>query len=150
MHHPLASLHQSLRLAYTLPKFLWSQYTNFAHVNSNFWKICKKCLRKLTQCWTLRTRSLYLWRGVAPMRKGLGKQNFEWAKGWVNLMKNKTTQWLGYKILLSFPKHDSLKYWRLISSVNTICKSIRVTMLIIFRFVKRQMVSPKKVHVQTT
>jgi hypothetical protein len=27
-------------------------------------------------------------------------------------MKNKTTQGLGKKYLLSFPKHDSLKYWR--------------------------------------
>ena len=29
-------------------------------------------------------------------------------------MKNKTTQGLGNKNLLSFPKHDSLKYWRLV------------------------------------
>ena len=36
------------------------------------------------------------------------------------------------------------------SYVNTICESIRVSILIIFRFVERQMVSPKKVHVQTT
>ena len=36
------------------------------------------------------------------------------------------------------------------SCVNTICKSIRVTILTIFRFVRKQMVSPKKVHVQTT
>jgi hypothetical protein len=35
------------------------------------------------------------------------------------------------------------------SYVNTICKSIRVTILIVFRFIKGQMVSPKKVHVQT-
>ena len=62
-------------------------------------------------------------------------------------MKNKTTQGLGNKNLLSFPKHiDSLKYWRLKSNVNssqsyvnTICESIRVTILIIFQFVGRQM-----------
>jgi hypothetical protein len=29
-------------------------------------------------------------------------------------MKNKTTRGLGNKNLLSFPKHDSLKYWRLV------------------------------------
>ena len=29
-------------------------------------------------------------------------------------MKNKTTQGLGNKNLLSFPKQDSLKYWRLV------------------------------------
>jgi hypothetical protein len=54
-------------------------------------------------------------------------------------MKNKTTQGLGNENLLSFPKHDSLKYWRLKSNVNsyvnTICESIRFTILIIFRFV---------------
>jgi hypothetical protein len=56
-------------------------------------------------------------------------------------MKKKTTQGLGNENLLSFPKHDSLKYWRLKSNVNshiyvnTICKSIRVNILIIFRFV---------------
>ena len=33
-------------------------------------------------------------------------------------MKNKTTQGLGNKNVLSFPKHDSLKYWRLKSNVN--------------------------------
>jgi hypothetical protein len=70
-------------------------------------------------------------------------------------MKKKTTQGLGNKNLLSFPKHDSLKYLKTKkqcqrSYVNTICKSIRVTILIIFRFIRRQTVSPKKVHVQTT
>jgi hypothetical protein len=34
-------------------------------------------------------------------------------------MKNKTTQGLGNKTLLSFSKHDSLKYWRLKSNVNS-------------------------------
>ena len=74
-------------------------------------------------------------------------------------MKNKTTRRLGNEILLSFPKHDSLKYLRQISNVNShvsiqyivyVNQSIRVTILIIFRFVRRQMVPPKKVHVQTT
>jgi hypothetical protein len=32
----------------TLSKFLWSPSRNFAWVNSKFWRICKKCLRKLT------------------------------------------------------------------------------------------------------
>jgi hypothetical protein len=56
-------------------------------------------------------------------------------------MKNKTTQGLGNKKLLSFPKHDSLKYWRQkcnvnsTSYVNAICESIRIIILIIFRFV---------------
>jgi hypothetical protein len=44
-------------------------------------------------------------------------------------MKNQTTQGLGNKNLLSFPKHHSFKYWRLKSNVNchinTICKSMR-------------------------
>jgi hypothetical protein len=34
-------------------------------------------------------------------------------------MKNKTSQGFGNKNLLSFPKHDSLKYWRLKSNVNS-------------------------------
>ena len=34
-------------------------------------------------------------------------------------MKNKTTQGLGNKSLLSFPKHDSFKYRRLKSNVNS-------------------------------
>ena len=51
-------------------------------------------------------------------------------QGWVNKilsitkkkvgwMKNKTTQGMGNKNLFSFPKHDSLKYWRLKSNVNS-------------------------------
>jgi hypothetical protein len=43
---------------------------------------------------------------VAPKRKELGKQNFERVKkGWVNEKQN-----MGNRNLLSFPKHDSLKY----------------------------------------
>jgi hypothetical protein len=34
-------------------------------------------------------------------------------------MKNKTTQGLGNKKILSYPKHVSLKYWRLKSNVNS-------------------------------
>ena len=48
---------------------------------------------------------------MAPKRKGVGKQNFEW-------IKNKIIQGLGNKKLLSFSKHDSLKYWRLKGNVN--------------------------------
>ena len=66
-------------------------------------------------------------------------------------MKNKTTPGCGNENLLSFPKRDSpiLETEKQCqqSDVNTICESIRVTILIIFRFVGRQM-SPKKV--QTT
>jgi hypothetical protein len=77
-------------------------------------------------------------------------------------MKNNTTQELGNKKLLSWSKA-----WRLTQILKTkkqcqqlyisiqyvnqsINQSIRITILIIFRFVTRQMVSPKKVHVQTT
>jgi hypothetical protein len=34
-------------------------------------------------------------------------------------MKNKTTQGLGNKKILSFQKHNSLKYWRLKSNVSS-------------------------------
>jgi hypothetical protein len=36
------------------------------------------------------------------------------------------------------------------SYVNTICKSVRVTILIIFQFARMQMLSPTKGNVQTT
>jgi hypothetical protein len=67
-------------------------------------------------------------------------------------MKNKTTQALRIKNLLSSSKHDSLKYCgRLKSNVNShmsiqyVSQSEFTAILIM-----RQMVSPKKVHVQTT
>jgi hypothetical protein len=99
----------------------------------------------------------YLWRG------GRGWHRRE--KGWVNKilsdskrlvkLKNKTTQGLGNKKIVVISKAWltqilNTKKQRQQSYVNTICKPIRVTILIIFRFVRRQMVSPKKVHVQTT
>jgi hypothetical protein len=68
----------------------------------------------------------------------------------------KTAIWYVFcnKNVLSFPKQDSLKYWRLKSNVNSHMSiqhvNIKVTILVFFRFVRRQMVSPKKVHVQTT
>jgi hypothetical protein len=62
-------------------------------------------------------------------------------------MKNKRTQELGNKNLLSFPKHNSLKN-NANSHMSIQC--VGVIILIIFWFVRRQMVSPKKVHVQTT
>jgi hypothetical protein len=71
-------------------------------------------------------------------------------------MKSKTTQGLGNKILLvSFPKYDSLKYWRLKSNVNSHMSIQYVNQSeslswSFSKFVRRQMVSPKKVHVQTT
>ena len=34
-------------------------------------------------------------------------------------MENKTTQGLGKKNVLPFPQHDSFKYWRLKSNVNS-------------------------------
>ena len=57
--------------------------------------------------WGLRDRSLFMagGGGVSPKRKGLGKQNVESVKGWVNEKQNKN------KNLFSFPKDDSLKYW---------------------------------------
>jgi hypothetical protein len=60
----------------------------------------------------------------------LGKQNFEWVKGWVD--ENKTTRGLcNIMLLLIFPKHDSLKYWRLnpIDSYRYVLKSIRFIIL---------------------
>jgi hypothetical protein len=36
---------------FTLSKFVWSQQ-RFCMGNSKFWRICKKCLRELTQCST--------------------------------------------------------------------------------------------------
>jgi hypothetical protein len=74
-------------------------------------------------------------------------------------MKNKRTQGLGNKYLLSFPMNDSMNW-----SVKTrkqcqkscqynimhVNQSIRVTIFVIFRFVRRQVLSPKKLHVQTT
>jgi hypothetical protein len=66
-------------------------------------------------------------------------------------MKNKTTQGLGNKIFCRFQSmtHSNIEDYKKQceqSYVNTICKSIRVTILIIFRFLRRQMVSQKKVH----
>jgi hypothetical protein len=59
-------------------------------------------------------------------------------------MKNKTTQGLGNKRLLSFQKRDSLKYWRLKSDVNS-HMSIQYTSHYLdhFRFVRRQIMSQK-------
>jgi hypothetical protein len=58
-------------------------------------------------------------------------------------MKNKTTQGLGDKNLLSFPASlteilETEKQCQQ-SYVNTICESIRVIVLIIFRFVAGNM-----------
>jgi hypothetical protein len=93
----------------------------------------------------------YLLREVAPKRKGLGKQNCEWVKGWVN--KKKKTQGLGNKNLSSFPKYDSLKYWRLKNNVNRLTSIQHVNQsesLSLSFSVRRQVVSPKKVHVHPT
>jgi hypothetical protein len=81
------------------------------------------------------------WRG-ALKREALGKRNFEWVKGWVN--EKNLTRWLGDKNVLSFPTHGSIKYWRLKSNVNSHMWIQYV------QFVRRQMVSPNKVHVHTT
>jgi hypothetical protein len=35
-----------------------------------------------------------LFMGVAPKRKGLGKQNFEQVKGWVNEKKQQPKGWV--------------------------------------------------------
>ena len=80
-------------------------------------------------------------------------------------MKRKTTHGLGDKNLSSFPKHDSLKYWRLRgnshqygnlsnmarcqqSYINTICESESLY-LDNFPICSEAKVSPNKVHVQT-
>jgi hypothetical protein len=67
-------------------------------------------------------------------------------------MENKTTQGLGIKNLLSFPKHDSLNILKIKKQCRQSCQyNINQSRyLCIFRFVWRQMVSSKKVHVQTT
>jgi hypothetical protein len=83
----------------------------------------------------------------------LGKQNFEWVKGWVN--ENKTTRGLcNIMLLLIFPKHDSLKYWGLNPRLwlLPVCKSIRFIILTFSDLSggKNGQVSQKKVHVQTT
>jgi hypothetical protein len=72
-------------------------------------------------------------------------------------MKNKTIQGLGNKKIIVISKHDSLKYWRPKSNINSrmsikymlINHSHYLDYLDNFRFVGRQMVSPKKVHMQT-
>jgi hypothetical protein len=38
-----------------------------------------------------RDRSLFMEREVAPKKKGLGKRNFEWVKGWVNEKQNNSS-----------------------------------------------------------
>ena len=67
-------------------------------------------------------------------------------------MKNKTIEGLGNKNLLPFPKHHSFKYWRLKSNVNShiSIQCVSQSESLSWTFVRRQMVSPKKVHVQTT
>jgi hypothetical protein len=45
------------------------------------------------------------------------QKKFEYVKGWVNEKQNNPR--LGNENLLSFPKHDSLKYWRLKSNVSS-------------------------------
>ena len=81
---------------------------------------------------------------VVPNRKELGLF-------WVSkrLGKWKTNQLKGWviEIYCHFQSmtRSNIEDWKVTSTV--ICKSIRVTILIIFRFVRRQTVSPKKVHV---
>jgi hypothetical protein len=52
-------------------------------------------------------RGHYLWRGVAPKRKGLGKQNFEWGKGWVNEKQNNSRCW---RLNSNVNNHISIQY----------------------------------------
>jgi hypothetical protein len=76
--------------------------------------------------------------------KRLGNKKIFWvSKGLGNKKIFWVSKGLGNKKILSFSKHDSLKYWKLKSNVNShmstkyyiAYKSIRVTILIIFRFV---------------
>jgi hypothetical protein len=81
--------------------------------------------------------------GVAPKRKGLGKQNFEWVKGWVNENQNYSrVGYLGNKNVLSLAKLNS--------NVNSHVSIQYVNLDHFHQFFIRQMVSPKKVHLQTT
>jgi hypothetical protein len=70
-------------------------------------------------------------------------------------MKNET-QGLGNKNLLSFPKHDSLKYWKLLKSNDNSRMSIQYvnqSESLSWSFSDLsgdKMVSPKKVYVQKT
>jgi hypothetical protein len=67
-------------------------------------------------------------------------------------MKNKTTQGSGNKNLVSFGKaHSNIEDYKKQfqqSYLNIICKSINLQ--IILQIVMRQIMSPKKVDVQTT
>jgi hypothetical protein len=98
-----------------------------------------------------------------PKRKGLVEPKFECLKGGVNEKNNNSRveykkcivisqifsfyvniyeKWIQIKITVS-----SIETFRNVNShVNTTCRSIRVTILIIFQFVRRQM-SPRKVQV---
>jgi hypothetical protein len=48
-----------------------------------------------------------------------GECTFEWVKGCMGKWKTKQPKGWVIKNLLSFPKHDSLKYWRLKSNANS-------------------------------
>jgi hypothetical protein len=71
-------------------------------------------------------------------------------------MKNKTTQGLGNENVLSFPKHDSLKHWKLKSNisstwyVNTIYVNKSESLSSSFSHLSGDKWFPTKVHVQTT
>ena len=68
-------------------------------------------------------------------------------------MKNQTTQGLGNKNVLSFPKHESItqilktkmQYPQSHVDIRSVYQLESLYILIIFRFIRRQLVSPKKV-----
>jgi hypothetical protein len=96
-----------------------------------------------------------LWPGGGTEEKRVGWTKFWVSKSWVNEKQNNSrVGWYKF-IVISKARFTEIlktkKRWQQ-SYVNTICKSIVQSryQLIIFRFVRKQMVSPKKVYVQTT
>jgi hypothetical protein len=122
--------------------------SNYAYINTSCYYIhmlnwnacyCMLDLANWKQCTRNYEPSIF-WINKIWVSKRLGKWKTK---------QNKTTQGLGNKNLLSFPKHDSLKYWRLKSNVTNHMSIQYVNQSeplswSFSRFVRRQMVSPKK------
>jgi hypothetical protein len=103
---------------------------------------------------TSRDRSLFMVGGGTEEKRVGYKTKF-----WVSkrLGKWKTEQLKGW-VMKVYCHFQSMTHSRIYTKrqcqqpyvINTICKSIRDIILIIFRFVRRKMVSLKSVHMQTT
>jgi hypothetical protein len=93
---------------YTIQFLLITENHRVYYLSVTKWK---QAIDNLVLIISLGERSLFMAGGVAPKWKGLGKQSFAWVKGWVNEKQNNSND--------IFPKHDSLKYWRLKSNVNS-------------------------------